>query len=342
MDTIQRFTVYGRQVVVYVPPSYSATEDRYPVAYVQDGGYLFTHCVNLLAHLVSQGKLAELILIGIKPHQRNDEYTPWMADALREGNSSFGGKGRTYVDEVADVLKPYIDERFRTKRDASHTAMIGGSLGGLISLFAGYWRPDTFGRIGLLSASLWNEGVMEYIMEQGPPAKHLRVFMSVGSCEGIHKQNMQKEMVHYNKQVRSLWLEQGFPGEQLRFVLEEGGTHDAYYMIKQFPAALQWLFPPEREPASAVAPVWPATAKYAIPGTRQFAMRAKNTGREYRIFVSVPDTPAPPEGYPILYVLDGNASFGSLTEAMRLQARGPHGIEQAVIVATVTIPRNRL
>jgi predicted alpha/beta superfamily hydrolase len=61
-------------------------------------------------------------------------------------------------------------------------------------------------------------------------------------------------------------------------------------------------------------------------------MRAKRTEREYRIFISVPTAPPPAEGYPVLYALDGNASFGSLAEAMRLQSRPPHGFAPSIVV----------
>lgn len=39
------------------------------------------------------------------------------------------------------------------------------------------------------------------------------------------------------------------------------------------------------------------------------------TGERYRLDVSIPEAPPPPGGYPVLYVLDGNARFGLLREA---------------------------
>ncbi|CAM4125191.1 alpha/beta hydrolase [Kerstersia similis] len=41
----------------------------------------------------------------------------------------------------------------------------------------------------------------------------------------------------------------------------------------------------------------------------QFDRRSAHTGRLYRIFVSIPHTPAPVTGYPVLWMLDGAASF---------------------------------
>lgn len=46
-----------------------------------------------------------------------------------------------------------------------------------------------------------------------------------------------------------------------------------------------------------------------LPAAQQLDVRAAASGHRYRIFVSVPDAPPPPSGYPVLYVLDGNAAF---------------------------------
>ncbi len=324
MKRLHKMTVEGRELTVYVPPSYRESEGRYPVAYIQDGGDQFAQCINYLDHLFAQGRLTELILVGITSHNRNDEYTPWLALPLVDSIPPFAGIGRAYVDEVADLIKPWIDQQYRTKREAEHTAIIGGSLGGLISLFAAYWRPETFGRIGLLSASFWYEGVMAYMKEHGDLAKEIHLFMSVGDCEGIYKHNAQKDMVQNTRNAYALLLEKGLPASQVRFVVEPEGTHDDLFMTKRFPEALQWLFPVQAEMR---------VEAYSIPGTEQWLMHAKRTGREYRILVAVPTTPPPEQGYPVLYSLDGNASFGSLAEAMRLQTRPPRGLPPAIIVS---------
>jgi predicted alpha/beta superfamily hydrolase len=198
----------------------------------------------------------------------------------------------------------------------------------LISLFAGYWRPETFARIGLLSTSFWYESVITFEKEHTAPEAHMRIFMSVGTCEGIYKHSAQQNMVQYMLEARTAWIEKGFPPERLRFVTEEGGTHDALFMIKRFPEALMWLF---GHPGGNAVPT--ALANYVLPGSKQLVMHAARTGREYRIFIASPTAPPPEGGYPVLYALDGNASFGSLTEAMRLQSRPPHGIEPVVIVS---------
>lgn len=328
----QNLTIEGRQVIIYLPLSYKESPDRtYPVVYVQDGGKLAVSCLNEIDHLVRQQKLQELIIVGIEPHDRNHEYTPWHAGPIDIASPVTGGQGRAYIDELADKIKPYIDDNYRTQPDAVHTAIIGGSFGGLISLFAGYWRPDTFGRLGLLSASFWYEGVLDYVREQPTLNPTIKLYMSVGTCEGIYKTNVQQLMVSNTREAYAAWVNKDGGSDRIRFVQTEGGTHDHHYMAARFPEALCWLFPLEPS-VEKTAMAEDTELPYTIPDTRQWSMYATRSGLEYRISVYVPAVPPPKLGYSILYALDGNASFGSLTEAMRLQSRPPHGFAPGIVV----------
>ena len=63
---------------------------------------------------------------------------------------------------------------------------------------------------------------------------------------------------------------------------------------------------------------------YTMPSTHTWDM-ASDGGDIYRIFVSYPSGEAPERGYPVLYVLDGNASFASFAETRRLLEYGSPG-----------------
>lgn len=337
MNRYQQLVVEDRELTLYLPPSYHESDRSYPVAYVQDQGDMFTDCLNYLNHLFAAGQLVEVILVGISSTNRNREYTPWPAEPLLEGNPPFGGEGRAYVDEVADVIKAYIDRQYRTLAAPEHTAIIGGSFGGLISMFAGYWRAETFGRIGMLSASLWYDGVMGYIREQGELPAGLRVYMSVGQLEGAYKNNAQKHMYPNNVEAHRFWIEQGGSPERLQLAVDPDGTHDPIFMARRFPDALRWLFVKEEydqesEMVRANCNYHEKDPLFCIPGTVTWSMQSDVTGREYRIFIAEPMGPPPEDGYPVLYSLDANATFGTLAEAIRLQSRTPRGIPSALIV----------
>lgn len=71
--------------------------------------------------------------------------------------------------------------------------------------------------------------------------------------------------------------------------------------------------------AAATTPAPMVSPGYTMPFTQVWDM-ASADGEIYRIFVSYPGEGTPPEdGYPVLYVLDGNASFAGFAEARRLQ-----------------------
>jgi predicted alpha/beta superfamily hydrolase len=58
---------------------------------------------------------------------------------------------------------------------------------------------------------------------------------------------------------------------------------------------------------------------YVLPGTETWDL-PNAAGEVYRIFVSRPSGTPPAGGYPVLYVLDGNALFAGFAEARRIQA----------------------
>lgn len=61
---------------------------------------------------------------------------------------------------------------------------------------------------------------------------------------------------------------------------------------------------------------------------------SRASGRKYRIRLAVPKAKAPPAGFPVLYVLDGNALFRTAADAVWIQSRrtGKTGVVPAVVV----------
>lgn len=79
--------------------------------------------------------------------------------------------------------------------------------------------------------------------------------------------------------------------------------------------------------AEATTPV----QAYTLPATQVWDMHS-DSGQPYRIFVSAPpsDAQAPEDGYPVLYILDGNAYFGMFAQARWVAEFLPIG--KAIIV----------
>ena len=73
----------------------------------------------------------------------------------------------------------------------------------------------------------------------------------------------------------------------------------------------------------------PAPAPVPLFGASQFDLASKISGRTYRVFVYKPLTPAPPSGYPAIFVTDGNGMFPLAAAQMAIMALGGKG---AVVV----------
>lgn len=83
------------------------------------------------------------------------------------------------------------------------------------------------------------------------------------------------------------------------------------------------------EPAAAT-PTAPVAKAAELPFSVQFDLPSKITGRTYRIYIATPPAPAPPGGYPVVYVLDGAIAFP--VAATQTVLRAVSGGKPAVVV----------
>lgn len=176
-----------RDIIVYLPPTYHHSTRRYPVLYMHDGYNLFDeatsytgewHVDETMEYLAYHEQL-EAIVVGIPNmgKERLNEYSPFVDPDYG------GGKGGRYLAFIVDTLKPIIDRDFRTKPDKAHTGIAGSSMGGLISLFAFFQRPQTFGFTCVMSPSLWfaDAAILRYA--QRAPFQDGKIYLDAGTRE---------------------------------------------------------------------------------------------------------------------------------------------------------------
>jgi predicted alpha/beta superfamily hydrolase len=177
-----------RDVDIYLPASYNTRRDRYPVVYMQDGQNLsdpataFAGTWELEATLERlAGRGLEAIVVGVynAGADRLAEYSPFPD--RRHG----GGDADQYLAFLAQSLKPRIDRTFRTSPERDTTAIFGSSMGGLVSLYAYFRYPSTFGRAGVMSPSIWfgQGSILDFISEARTPPG--RLYLDVGTQEGV-------------------------------------------------------------------------------------------------------------------------------------------------------------
>ena len=99
-------------------------------------------------------------MIGIwNTPKRLREYVPSKAFVhlppkyMEQVRSLYGGDPLSdgYLKFIVDELKPAIDKRFRVKTDRANTAIMGSSMGALISLYAIDEYPQVFGSAAMVS-----------------------------------------------------------------------------------------------------------------------------------------------------------------------------------------------
>jgi len=229
-----------RDLAVYLPPSYGGTDRRYPVLYMQDGQNLFDPEASFagswrvdLAMNWAAARGMEAIVVGV-PNAGEDriaEYSPF------DDPDGGPGRGSEYVSHLAETIKPLVDMRFRTLPERETTGVAGSSMGGLISLFAFFARPDVFGIMAALSPSLWFGeraifGLLETVSSQ--PG---RLYLDVGRLEGA-------ETLENARRLRDLLRSKGYVlGAHLRYVEDRVGKHDEAAWGRRFRAALPFLLP---------------------------------------------------------------------------------------------------
>ena len=158
-------------VTIWLPPGYDAARHRYGVVYMNDGQNVFFPARSgfdkvwaadkAVRTLVAAHRIAPVIVVAIDHPgaARYRQYFPQrlytMAAAPLRAQFDRLAKGPItgdrYLAFLIRDLKPLVDRRFRTRADAAHTAIVGSSMGGLISCYAFIEHPEVFGRAACVS-----------------------------------------------------------------------------------------------------------------------------------------------------------------------------------------------
>lgn len=244
-------TVLGntRNVWVYFPPTYlENSRARFPVVYMHDGQNLFDPAKafggnewkvdETIDAAAESGAFREAIVVGPENagSQRIYEYTP-------TSDSSYGGGGGDkYLKMLVEELKPRVDAELRTLSSREHTVIVGSSLGGLISAYAGTTSTSTFGLLGAMSPSTWwdNKVILSKVSAtKGASLLPLRVYVDSGDS-GTSSDDMAN-----TKLLADEYKGLGFvEGTTLKYVVQAGATHSEVYWAQRLPGALAFLLGP--------------------------------------------------------------------------------------------------
>jgi predicted alpha/beta superfamily hydrolase len=237
-----------RDVIVYVPPGYEDEPERtYPVLYLHDGQNLFDGRTSFVKDrtwqvrehadaAIEAGEAEPLVVVGIynTGERRLAEYT-------HEYNWQMGGgQADAYGKLVTRELMPWIASQYRVRQHRENTGLGGSSLGGLVSLYLGLRYPTVFGKLAVMSPSVWwnHKSILGYLNEHAPQMwERPKMWLDVGDREG---QKAVRDAEHLARRLKANGWK---PGESLHFEKVEGGTHDEASWAGRVRAMLKFLFP---------------------------------------------------------------------------------------------------
>ena len=215
---------------VFLPPGYHEnTLRRYPVLYMHDGQNLFLReeafvgntwrTDEILAVLDKMNAIEEVIVVGIHPNERMREYT----------SPGYEEYGRFLVEK----LKPLIDAKYRTYTGPADTAVMGSSLGGVVSFYLGWQWPEIFGKIACLSSTFtYRDDLLERV--SADPKRKIKIYLDSG---------WPGDNYEATRSMRDRLIWKGYNvGSELFYLAFPEAKHDEKAWAARSPIPFQFLF----------------------------------------------------------------------------------------------------
>lgn len=175
-----------RNILVRTPASYPGGTRAYPVLYMTDGDRQIGHTAAVVDFLAREGRIPEVIIVGISNTDRTRDLTPTKVEAMAGGDGqrfpvSTSGGGDRFLDFISTEVIPYVEKNYRTQ---PYRVLAGHSFGGLFAMHAFLTRPQLFNGVIAVSPTLtWDDRYVyrrasEWV--KNPPARPVTLVVSVG------------------------------------------------------------------------------------------------------------------------------------------------------------------
>lgn len=230
-----------RKVHILLPADYKEDiEKKYPVIYLQDAQNLFGEGssygnweIDKRLSLLKNEGYGDVIVVAIDHGEatRYEEYSPYSHPNRGKGY------GMRYANFIVRNLKPYIDQHFRTKAERQFTGIGGSSMGGLVSIYAGFMYPETFGRLMVFSPALWVSSRIYFDAVEFFNPQDTKIYLYGGGKES-------KYMLPNIEKLKQTLEKQGFSSNKIdiEVSVEPKGEHKEKHWGEEFPKAVKWLF----------------------------------------------------------------------------------------------------
>ena len=263
--------VKPRNVDVWLPENYSP-EKKYSVLYMHDGQMLFDATTtwnkqewqvdDVVTKLVVENKIEDVIVVGVWniPAIRHLDLFPQKAFDLlpKQEKEKMIEQAKAinldltkinsdnYLKFIVEEVKPFVDKQFSTYSDAAHTAVMGSSMGGLISMYAICEYPEIFSKAACLSThwiglkDVENNPIpnafFTYMQKKLPKPDTHKIYFDFGT------ETLDAFYVKYEDNVNQILAEKGFTEKNAKNLKFEGTDHSENSWQKRIHIPLEFMF----------------------------------------------------------------------------------------------------
>lgn len=241
-----RFLPTARDLFIYLPEMHLREPDRaLPLLLMHDGQNLFDGDLSYVHDStwrvgetadeeIAAGRVEPLIIVGVgnAGTERMAEYTPTPDTRLG------GGRGPLYARLLVEEVLPLVAARYPLLAGPGNTGIAGSSLGGLISLAIALRYPQRFGKVGVVSPSLWwdDQAILKDVRSL-PEHLPLRIWLDMGMAEGARH-------VHNTDVLAHLLEGRGWQADaDLLYRIYPDAVHNEDAWAARLPEILRFLFP---------------------------------------------------------------------------------------------------
>lgn len=301
------------QVMISVPGGHDAprTDRKFPVIYVVDGQWSFRPLAQIAGSLHYDRNWVESIVVGITwkgdvddaERLRLQDLTPTAVE-----DSPGTGRGDRYLDFLQYELIPYIEANFSA---SDHRILAGSSLGGLITGYCLFTRPELFRHyIATSPAAWWDDGLLLKAIRDFDGerlASPTRLYLSRGEVE--YSNDGADQMAAAIK-TREL------PNLEVQFDIIAGAGHGSLN-AESYTRALQFLF----------LQIWVDIPKKTLqayagrysPGEHEHASEASIVEKDGRLYL---EQGGPLKMFPIVAVEDNLFYLPGMGAELSFQREG--------------------
>lgn len=210
------------RVRVSLPSNYDP-QQAYPLVLLNDGQLDY---LSDLSQFV--------ILVGLIPENRLDDFTPWQSDALKEGAPDFGGKVDQYHQKLFQGILAALKKEYLI--DESRIAYGGYSLGGLAAVYSLYSNHLPVTCIFSICGSFWYPDFTDYCRKHTLIQSQSLIYLQNGQTEGANHSNRLAKAPIFARDIHNLISEK---------VSKPYSTFDAYghheALIERYHHFCEWL-----------------------------------------------------------------------------------------------------